>query len=176
MKEIIKAPRHWPLWGEFTGDRWIPRTKDQLRGKCFNLMTSSWIHVFQWTSNKPSPVPTSPYDVSIWCKSIRMWSDSHMYITTHNPKLSTTIAWREKEELQNIARWHSAKHICTVTTNIAAWLSALYGPLINSVGMRLSVNCQWLYGTWCKAITWPLVLRWIPEYCALNALYGNIGE
>ena len=23
----IKAPRHWPLWGEFTGDRWIPRTK-----------------------------------------------------------------------------------------------------------------------------------------------------
>ena len=23
----IKAPRHWPLWGEFTGDRWIPRTR-----------------------------------------------------------------------------------------------------------------------------------------------------
>ena len=29
MKENIKAPRHWPLWGEFTGDRWIPRTKGQ---------------------------------------------------------------------------------------------------------------------------------------------------
>ena len=28
-QEIIKAPRHWPLWGEFTGDRWIPRTKGQ---------------------------------------------------------------------------------------------------------------------------------------------------
>ena len=25
-------------------DRWIPRTKDQLRGKCFHLMTSSWEH------------------------------------------------------------------------------------------------------------------------------------
>ena len=25
----IKAPRHGPLWGEFTGDRWIPRTKGQ---------------------------------------------------------------------------------------------------------------------------------------------------
>ena len=25
----IKAPRHWPLWGEFTGDRWIPRTNGQ---------------------------------------------------------------------------------------------------------------------------------------------------
>ena len=27
VKENIKAPRHWPLCGEFTGDRWIPRTK-----------------------------------------------------------------------------------------------------------------------------------------------------
>ena len=24
IKENIKALRHWPLWGEFTGDRWIP--------------------------------------------------------------------------------------------------------------------------------------------------------
>ena len=29
----IKAPRHWPLWGEFTGDRWIPRTAGSYRGK-----------------------------------------------------------------------------------------------------------------------------------------------
>ena len=27
IKENIKALRHWPLTGEFTGDRWIPRTK-----------------------------------------------------------------------------------------------------------------------------------------------------
>ena len=38
----IKAPRHWPLWGEVIGHRWIPRTNGQLRGKCFHLMTSSW--------------------------------------------------------------------------------------------------------------------------------------
>ena len=24
IKENITAPRHWPLCGEFTGDRWIP--------------------------------------------------------------------------------------------------------------------------------------------------------
>ena len=29
IKENIKAPCHWPLWGEFTGDRGIPRTKGQ---------------------------------------------------------------------------------------------------------------------------------------------------
>ena len=27
IKENIKAPRHCSLWGEFTGDPWIPRTK-----------------------------------------------------------------------------------------------------------------------------------------------------
>ena len=26
IKENIKAPRHWPSWGEFTGHRWIPLT------------------------------------------------------------------------------------------------------------------------------------------------------
>ena len=29
IKENIKAPRHWPLWGEFSGDRWITRTNVQ---------------------------------------------------------------------------------------------------------------------------------------------------
>ena len=29
IKEDIKAPRDWPLWGESTGDQWIPRTKGQ---------------------------------------------------------------------------------------------------------------------------------------------------
>ena len=42
IKENINAPRHCPLWGEFTADRWIPRTKGQLRGKWFHLMMSSW--------------------------------------------------------------------------------------------------------------------------------------
>ena len=42
IKVNIKAPRHWPLCGEFTGDRWIPRINGQQRGKCFHFMTSSW--------------------------------------------------------------------------------------------------------------------------------------
>ena len=29
IEEYIKVPRHWPLCGEFTGDRWIPPTKGQ---------------------------------------------------------------------------------------------------------------------------------------------------
>ena len=36
------------VW-EFTGDRWIPRTNGQLRGKCFHLMTSSWVSM-NWSN------------------------------------------------------------------------------------------------------------------------------
>ena len=43
IKENIKALRHWPLSGEFTGDRWIPRTNGQSREKCFHSMTSSCV-------------------------------------------------------------------------------------------------------------------------------------
>ena len=31
IKEYIKAPHHWPWCGEFTGDRWIPRTRPVTR-------------------------------------------------------------------------------------------------------------------------------------------------
>ena len=52
MRENIKAPRHWSLFGEFTGDRWIPRTNGQWRGKCFHLMTSSCNHINLWKHEK----------------------------------------------------------------------------------------------------------------------------
>ena len=37
IKENIKVLLHWPLWGESTGDWWIPNTKGQWWGKCFHL-------------------------------------------------------------------------------------------------------------------------------------------
>ena len=42
----LKALRHWSLCAEFTGDRSIPHTNGQLRGKCFHLMTSSCSSIF----------------------------------------------------------------------------------------------------------------------------------
>ena len=41
-KKTSNAPRHWPLCGESTGDRWIPLTKGQQSGKSFHLMTSTF--------------------------------------------------------------------------------------------------------------------------------------
>ena len=35
IKENTKAPRHWPLCGEFTGDRWISRKNGPVTRKMF---------------------------------------------------------------------------------------------------------------------------------------------
>ena len=48
IKKPIKAPLHWPLWGESIGDRWIPLTKG--RWKCFHLMTSPWYMLLCFSS------------------------------------------------------------------------------------------------------------------------------
>ena len=79
----IKAPRHWPLCGEFTGDRWIPHTKGQLHGKCFPLMTSSWVTLMMRLHNvKPlcniiinhqnSNNTRARYGVSFVCQKISL--------------------------------------------------------------------------------------------------------
>ena len=84
IKENIKVPRHWPLWGEFTGDRWIPRTNDQLRGKCFHLMTSSWAQPFE----SPPHVEVKP------------WQNWYNCVYPHNTALTHGITsanwWRNR--------------------------------------------------------------------------------
>ena len=66
-----RSPRHWPLCGEFTGDRWIPRTNGQLRGNCFHLMTSSWVFLRR----------TIP------------WSESNGYLLScHNVEASSQVS------------------------------------------------------------------------------------
>ena len=42
----IKAVRHYPLWGEFTGDRWIPRQR-----------ASNAENVSIWWRHHASPTP-----------------------------------------------------------------------------------------------------------------------
>ena len=50
------------VWG-IHRDRWIPRTKGQLRGKCFHLMTSScWYSVcITWISREAPNLQTGTY-------------------------------------------------------------------------------------------------------------------
>ena len=41
IKENTKAPHHWPLWGESTGDRWSPSQRASYAEIFVHLMTSS---------------------------------------------------------------------------------------------------------------------------------------
>ena len=54
IKENIKAPHHWPLWGEFTSDRWIPCT----RASNVENVSIWWRHhtffIYGWAWSKPT--------------------------------------------------------------------------------------------------------------------------
>ena len=66
IKENIKASRHWPLWGESTGDRWIPLTKGQKCGKFYHLMTSSWIQAIHLDNRTPEITANKTTGTSWW--------------------------------------------------------------------------------------------------------------
>ena len=48
-------------------DRWIPRTKGQLRGKCFHLMTSSCV---SWVPNIMTTTSVAVYDDKVGISTI----------------------------------------------------------------------------------------------------------
>ena len=78
IRESIKAPRHWPLCGEFTGDRWIPRTKgrdkfDAILWRQFQMHSLEWKYInFDWNFTevflKVSPIHDMVIrsDMNIW--------------------------------------------------------------------------------------------------------------
>ena len=87
-KETIKAPHHWPLCGEFAGDRWIPRTKGQQGGKCLHLMTSSW-----------------PMKTDCTITTIQSILNEHFYGTyciVHTRRYSITITSHERHGISNL--------------------------------------------------------------------------
>ena len=102
-KKNIKAPRHWPLCREFTGDRRIPCTNGQLRWKCFLLVTSSLTNKtlkiridgpFWWESrchrwirlNKDQHCPKLPWrhpDKKQWTNMPLLNEDCYVWNLTH---------------------------------------------------------------------------------------------
>ena len=58
------------VWG-IHRDRWIPRTKGQLNGNCYNLMTSSW---FREQYN----IPQCHRNPHKWLSSLSAWGNSKM--------------------------------------------------------------------------------------------------
>ena len=62
IKENTKAPRHWPLWGESIGHRWISPLKGAVLRKMFHMMTSSCWKFIRWNKAGENG-PTRNWDV-----------------------------------------------------------------------------------------------------------------
>ena len=89
IKENTKAPRHWPLCGEFTGDRWIPRMKGQWRVKCFHLMTSSWLTDLAETKRTGRVQTMWLFSVGPNC--IKTTTRQHPMVVTSNTEITGNV-------------------------------------------------------------------------------------
>ena len=60
IKGNTKAPCHWPLWGESTGDRWISPAKGQWCGKCshLNVFVTPRLGVLTWQYGNGATIMT----------------------------------------------------------------------------------------------------------------------
>ena len=110
-------------------DRWIPRTKGQLRGKCFHLMTSSWkrrcihkVEVFIWSQSKQFPLIISDIveevwhegQTSIWAKispPLKWWWSRFYEFSIY---AVIWLTWRIPAIIADVVKWidfHIGRHI-----------------------------------------------------------------
>ena len=112
------------VWG-IHRDRWIPRTKGQLRGKCFHLMTSSWddnvlSHVLcfngSWWFNRNQTKHNNPVCMfcGLYCSSQNIFDNGHVHVYSVNrnaPSGQLDIQLEEAKIMVNhfcylLDRWH----------------------------------------------------------------------
>ena len=90
----IKAQLHWPLWGESTGDWWIPLTKGQQRGK--------WRHHGCRSSWHSSGYSCPPFPNIVLNKFKRYWI-----------QLKINFLWHDKENEVDSVQFHVFSWMCS---------------------------------------------------------------
>ena len=96
------------VWG-IHRDRWIPHTKGLLRGKCFHLMTSSWMSLL--CSLEGTTMPQHAIYLSINVTNIDIWTKYHMiYCSIFNVRYT-------RNDLLYTATWDGLKCICNSISN-----------------------------------------------------------
>ena len=85
-------------------DRWIPRTKGQLRGKCFRLMTSSCITRIAWRSHCLKSLTSCTFLTNslkhfmVWCSTqdtlCTLISEHTAYLVMHTKSSVSSSPWR----------------------------------------------------------------------------------
>ena len=123
IKENIKAPCHWPLCGEFVGDRWISRTNGQWRGKCFHLMTSSC-----QISNKQEIVAIvrSTWELHRqWCNTEINCDHDDVIKWKHFPRYWPSVREIHRSPMNCLhkGQWRGALMFCLICTWINDWVN-----------------------------------------------------
>ena len=141
IKESIKAPRHWPLCGEFTGDRWISA---QRAGNAENV--SIW-----WRHH-------GPHRISKYRSSQRR--------RRHLNSIQKVKAFLKLYQQSPAKTFDKSLIIPWVFRNFSPWI-AIGNVLLYSFTIAHSPNCNVAGVMTRKSFTnnWPFVSRYTGHHC-----------
>ena len=128
QKKHHKTPRHWPFWGEFIGDRGVPRTKGQWGGKCFHLMTSSC-----WLCAPLRYARQQLYQSSQ--ENQGQWGGKCFHLMTSSCWLCAPLRYARQQLYQSSQENHWTRLNCMIiaTHDPICTLSNLQGSALNSI-------------------------------------------
>ena len=142
IKENIKAPHHWPFWGESTGHRWIPLTKARWRGNCSHLMTSWWKYAISFT-RKDFNCLRLP---SAW----KSW-EMGMQIHVSQNKCMVINDWHKSPNVSFETDDHTLLTVMMFQSRfLYSWIDGLSGLLISGRCMLISLSCIML--KYCRSL------------------------
>ena len=100
IKENIKAPRHYPLWGEFTGDRWIPPHIGTVKRKIFPFDD---VIMYNHSDDHVCIYGAGTWEVE--CRCVPCHIPQTENVKTHqcivSPKKTIFEEWKSKNRVEN---------------------------------------------------------------------------
>ena len=128
------------VWG-IHRDRWIPRTKGQLRGKCFHLMTSSWCNCHSASEASPK-LETKKFFARIyknWWRSLNKTTLSKsVYIFQGTYRSTWIISFNFSTRKTTINCYHS-QYLYIMNGTVKIWLEK-YWYSLNSEYLRKHIR------------------------------------
>ena len=133
------------FWGESIGDRWIPLTKGQERGKCINLMTSSCNRNISEDTKKSEhfrrlvdkPVVSNKHIFMIIHLFVFIWANATMDIFTN-----TFSTWKDVWISCDSSHWYMFPGV-----NLLTWINLTHwgrDKMVAVSQMTLSNAFSWM--------------------------------
>ena len=153
--------------GPCAGHRWIPRTNDQWRGKCFHLMTSSWVAGGGAKDSRDVTSPSASDNTNLSVRSRFMWDFPRLYIS--NMENWAIVPARAQFEIHRLRSCSIESSIWLVSVAIACPMEAGFFSPVLYLAQCLNTLVKQLLAVVSKTqMSWVRLPHLITQSCLLD--------